>query len=84
VTYLYMSWPCRRYGFDLRSSNVGFVVDEVTLGQVPSNYFGFPCQFLFHQMLHNHLPHGAGTTGRLVPDVPSGLSLIPPHETKKE
>jgi hypothetical protein len=28
---------------------VGFVVDKVALWQVFSDYFGFPCQFLFHQ-----------------------------------
>jgi hypothetical protein len=28
---------------------VGFVVDKVALGQVFSEYFGFPCQFSFHQ-----------------------------------
>jgi hypothetical protein len=28
---------------------VGFVVDKVTLGQVFSQYFGFPCQSSFHQ-----------------------------------
>jgi hypothetical protein len=33
-----------------------FVVDKVALGQVFSEYFGFPCQFSFHQLLHNH-PH---------------------------
>jgi hypothetical protein len=33
---------------------VGFVVDEVALGQVFSEYFGFPCQSLFHQILHHH------------------------------
>jgi hypothetical protein len=33
---------------------VGFVVDKVTLGQVFSEYFGFPCQSLFHQILHHH------------------------------
>jgi hypothetical protein len=27
---------------------VGFVVDKVALGQVFSEYFGFPCQSLFH------------------------------------
>jgi hypothetical protein len=26
------------------SGHVGFVVDKVTLGQVLSEYFGFPCQ----------------------------------------
>jgi hypothetical protein len=33
---------------------VGFVVDKVTLGQVFSEYFGFPCQFGFHRLLHIH------------------------------
>jgi hypothetical protein len=28
---------------------VEFVVDKVALGQVFSEYFSFPCQFLFHQ-----------------------------------
>jgi hypothetical protein len=27
---------------------VGFVVDKVGLGQVFSEYFGFPCQFSFN------------------------------------
>jgi hypothetical protein len=30
--------------------HVGFVVDKATLGQVPSEYFGFPCQS-FHQFI---------------------------------
>jgi hypothetical protein len=30
---------------------VGFVVDEVALGQVFSEYFGFPYQFAFHRLL---------------------------------
>jgi hypothetical protein len=38
-------------GFDPRSGHVGFV-DEVTLGQVFSKYFGFPCQYSFHKLLH--------------------------------
>jgi hypothetical protein len=63
---------------------VGFVVDKVALGQVLSDYFGFSCQFSFHQLLHNHhLPSGAGTMGQLVADVPSGLSLTPPQVSKK-
>jgi hypothetical protein len=35
---------------------VAFVVDKVALGQVFSEYFGFPCQSSFHQFLlhHNH------------------------------
>jgi hypothetical protein len=28
-----------------------FVVDKVALGQVLSEYFGFPCQSSFHQLL---------------------------------
>jgi hypothetical protein len=32
---------------------VGFVVDKAALGQVFSEYFGFPCQS-FHQFLHYH------------------------------
>jgi hypothetical protein len=64
-------------------AHVGFVMEKVALGQVCSEYFGFPCQFSFHQLLHtHHLSSWAGTTGQLVPDVPSGLSLTPPQETK--
>jgi hypothetical protein len=36
------------------SGNVGFVVDEVALGQVYSKYFGLPFQSSFHQILHPH------------------------------
>jgi hypothetical protein len=37
-----------------RSGHVGFVVDKVALGQVFSEYFDFPCQSSFHQILHPH------------------------------
>jgi hypothetical protein len=30
---------------------MGFVVDKVALGQIFCEYFGFPCQFSFHQLL---------------------------------
>jgi hypothetical protein len=64
------------------------VVDKVALGQVFSKYFGFTCRFSFYPLLHTHhhqhLSSGAGTIGQTVADVPSGLSLIPPQETKKE
>jgi hypothetical protein len=64
---------------------VGFVVDKVALGQVFSEYFGFPCQLSSHRLLHtHHLSAGAGTIGHLLADVPSGLSLTPPQETKKK
>jgi hypothetical protein len=33
--------------------HVGFVVDKAAMGQVFSEYFGFPCQS-FHQFLHHH------------------------------
>jgi hypothetical protein len=65
---------------------VGFVVDKVALGQFFSQYFGFLCQFSFHRLLHtrHHLSSGAGTIDQLVADVPSGLSLTPPQQTKKK
>jgi hypothetical protein len=52
---------------------VGFVVEKVVLGQVFSEYFGFPCQSSFHQLLHNHhhLSSGACIIGQF-------------HPTKKE
>jgi hypothetical protein len=33
---------------------VGFVVDKAALGQVFSEYLGFPCQSSFHKILHHH------------------------------
>jgi hypothetical protein len=30
------------------------MVDKVVLGQIFSNYLGFPNQSSFHQLLHNH------------------------------
>jgi hypothetical protein len=38
----------------VRAEHVGFVVEKVALGQVFSEYFGFPCQSSFHQILHHH------------------------------
>jgi hypothetical protein len=63
---------------------VGLVVEKVILGQFFSEYFGFFCQLSFHLLLHNHhcLTSGAGTVGQLVAEVPSGLSLTPPHPKK--
>jgi hypothetical protein len=56
----------------------------VALGPVFSEYFGFPCQSSFHQLLHNHhhRSSGAGTNRPTVADVLSGISLTPPRETK--
>jgi hypothetical protein len=59
----------------------------MALGQVSSKSFGFPCHLSSHWLLHihrhHHLSSGAGTIGQLVADVPSGLSLAPPQETKR-
>jgi hypothetical protein len=56
---------------------VGFVVDEVALGQVSSEYFGFPCQISFHQLLpiHYHTSSEEGSTGQTVAEVPTGHNL---------
>jgi hypothetical protein len=32
----------------------GFVVEKAALGQVSSEYFGFPCQSSFQKFLHRH------------------------------
>jgi hypothetical protein len=44
--------------FEPRSGHVGFVVKKMALWQVSYEYFGFPCQFPFHQMLHIHCHPG--------------------------
>jgi hypothetical protein len=46
-----------------------FVGDKVALGQVFSEYFGFPCQSSFHQLLHihPHLSSGTCTIGQKWP-----------------
>jgi hypothetical protein len=42
----------RKTGFDHRSVLVGFLVDEVALVQVFSEYFGFPqCSILIHSSI---------------------------------
>jgi hypothetical protein len=67
------------------SGHVGFVVDKVALEQVFSKYFGIPCQSSFHRLLHiHHVSSRAGTVGQLVADIPSGLDLTPPQETKRK
>jgi hypothetical protein len=76
--------PTAAARFEPRSGYVGFVVDKVALGQVFSEYFGFPCQFSSHRLLYTQqLLSGAGTIRQLVVDVPSGLSITPTKETKK-
>jgi hypothetical protein len=60
------------------SGHVEFVAHKVVMGQVFSQYFGIPCQFSFHGLLHTHfhVSSAAGTIGRIVADLRSGLSLI--------
>jgi hypothetical protein len=82
---LVASFPPLQIGFVPISGHVGFVVDEVALGQILSEYFGFPVQLAFHRLLHSHqhLSDGAGVIGQTVAAVPSGLSLTPWEKLKK-
>jgi hypothetical protein len=48
--YTFFTTSTRRTGY----GQVGFVVNRVALGQVFSEYFVFPCQSSFHQILHLH------------------------------
>jgi hypothetical protein len=57
---LVADFPPRRSRFEPDSDRAGFVVDKVELGQVFSEYFCFPCQSSFHQLLHNHHHHHLG------------------------
>jgi hypothetical protein len=54
TSVLVAGFPSRWSGLDPRPHHVGFVLDRVTLGQVLSGYFGLPCKFSFHQLLHIH------------------------------
>jgi hypothetical protein len=57
------------------------MVDNVALGQVFFEYFGFPC----HRLLHSyHLSFVAGTIGQIVSDAASGLSFTPLQEIKNK
>jgi hypothetical protein len=88
ILFLYMATPLLKRlvagfppgqpGFDLWSDQVGFAVDKVALERVFSEYFGFPCQSLFHQILHHHNHPGQATIGQSVAAVPSGHSWTPP------
>jgi hypothetical protein len=57
-------------------------MDKAALELGFSEYFGFPCQFSFHQMLHTRLSSGSVTIGQLA-EVASGPSLTSPHEIKQ-
>jgi hypothetical protein len=81
---LVSGFPPRWPRFDPRLGHVGFVLNEVALGQVFSEYFGFPCQFSFHHLLHIHLSSGAGILGQLMADVTTELmSHLTPRNLKK-
>jgi hypothetical protein len=87
VPYLRLSvpgFPPRRPGLDLRSGHVGFVTNNVSLGQIFFEYFGFPYQFSSRQILHSRLSSGAGTIGQLVADVPNGLGFTPPPQKESK
>jgi hypothetical protein len=79
---LVAGFPPRRPWFDPGSSQVGFV-DKVVLGRVFSEYFGFPCQSSFHQILHHHNHPGQPTRDQSVAAVPSGPSRTPPPTKRK-
>jgi hypothetical protein len=79
LRWLAAGFPPRRPGFEPGSDHVRFVVDKVALGQVSSEYFGFPCQSSYHQLLHKH-PHlssGAGTIGQKWPQYQ--VDSVSPH-----
>jgi hypothetical protein len=56
----------------------GICCGQSGAGQDFSEYFGFPCQYSFHQLLHNHrhLSSGDGTIGQKWPQY-KGLSPTP-------
>jgi uncharacterized protein YihD (DUF1040 family) len=63
---------------------VGFVVDKMALGQVFSEYFGFPCQSSFHQLLHNPLIYHLRLYNRPeVAAVPGDVKSYPTKKKKK-
>jgi hypothetical protein len=55
------------------------------MGQVFSDYFGFPWQFSFHRLLHSSSSIIRDSyIGQLVADVPTGLSHPTPRNYKKK
>jgi hypothetical protein len=60
------------------------MVNRAAMGQVFSDYFGFPYQLAFHRLLHSHhyLSSWAGTVGQTVAGVPTGS--ISPNEVERE
>jgi hypothetical protein len=67
------------------------VEDNEALGQVFSDYFGFPCQFSIHRLptliiiiiIIIIINHQFGTIGQIMADVPSELIVTPPPRYQK-
>lgn len=79
-------FPARRPEFNPRSRNVGFMVDEVPVGQVLSEKFSFLRQFSFYRMLHMYLSSGAGTICTVSPgrtEWTQSLGVEPEGSTKQ-
>jgi hypothetical protein len=62
---------------------VGFVVDKAALGQVFSEYFGFPCQS-FHRFLHYHNHPGLTQWAIKWPQCRVDLDSTPTMQIKKK
>jgi hypothetical protein len=60
---------------------VGFVVDKVALGQVFSDYFGFPCQPIFIPPISPQSPIIRGWYNR---PVVAAAPKVPPHKFTKK
>jgi hypothetical protein len=61
---------------------VGFVVDKAALGQVFSEYFGFPCQS-FHRFLHYYNHPGLTQSAINWPQCRVDLDSTPTMQIKK-
>jgi hypothetical protein len=67
LAYCHWTIPPWQLRFNPRSGYVGSVVNKVALGQVFSEYVGFPCKFSFYWLHHTNLPSGAGRMGHQWP-----------------
>jgi hypothetical protein len=77
---LVASVPPRRLWFEPGSGHVEFVVHKAELGQIFSEYLGFPCHS-FHRLLHSSPSIIRGWYIRqVVAELPSRLNLTPPEE----
>jgi hypothetical protein len=76
---IYRQFPNAAVRVRARAKSYGICGGPINSVADFSEYFGTPCQFVFHQFLqnHHHLSSGAGTIGQTVAALPSGLSLTP-------